>query len=92
MSIVEAVLKYCERERDEARKAAETERNQMCIAPNSYIAKEIKYQTALLHDIKRNQETLLFKIEQSTGKRQTKDNGKKNSPLSKLVGIIRQKG
>lgn len=42
---------FAERQRDEARKAMESEQNQVCIKPDSYIAKEIQYQTALLHEI-----------------------------------------
>jgi len=42
---------FAERQRDEARKAMKSERKQVCIKPDSYIAKEIQYQTALLHEI-----------------------------------------
>ncbi len=49
--IYEAVRKFAEDEKAEAEKALQTEENQVCIKPDSYIAKEIKYQTALLHQI-----------------------------------------
>ena len=66
--ISEAIEKFAQRERDEAEKACKEEKNQVSINPDSYIAKEIKYQTALIHgmqeemrllrnEIKRDRET-----------------------------------
>lgn len=49
--IKKVIADFFDRDRKEAEKAAETEKNQMSIDPNCYIAKEIKYQTALLHRI-----------------------------------------
>lgn len=49
MNIEEAIAEFAEREREEAEAAKEKERNQMCLDLESYMAKEIKYQTALLH-------------------------------------------
>ena len=51
MNINETIVEFAKREREEAEKAKENERNMASIDPESYIAKEIKYQTALLHAI-----------------------------------------
>ena len=51
MNINETIAEFAKREREEAEKAKENERNMASIDPESYIAKEIKYQTALLHAI-----------------------------------------
>lgn len=51
MNIQEAIVEFAKREREEAEKAKENERNIASIDPESYIAKEIKYQTTLLHAI-----------------------------------------
>lgn len=51
MSMTDKVAKFAEREREEAMKAKTKEKNQVCIDPESYIAKEIKYQTAIEHQI-----------------------------------------
>lgn len=45
------IAKFAERERQEAMKAKTDEKNLVCIDPDSYIAKEIKYQTAIEHQI-----------------------------------------
>lgn len=50
-TIEQMIADFAKREREEAAKAKETEENIVCIHPDSYIAKEIKYQTALLHEI-----------------------------------------
>ena len=84
--IEKAIVKFAEQEKREAEKAAEKESDQMCINPNSYIAKEIKYQTALLHQILNGQQKLTYEIAHKSN-----DNGKKNSPLSKLRLFIRRK-
>lgn len=49
--IEKAIADFFDRDRKEAEKAAANEKKQVSINPDSYIAKEIKYQTALLHDI-----------------------------------------
>ena len=51
MNINETIVEFAKREREEAEKVKENERNMASIDPESYIAKEIKYQTALLHAI-----------------------------------------
>lgn len=51
MNVYDEIEKFMARERAEAEKAKETEKNQVSIDPNSYIAKEIKYQTAMLHQM-----------------------------------------
>lgn len=50
-TIEKAIRRYEERERENAKEALDTENNIVCIDPYSYIAREIKYQTALLHEI-----------------------------------------
>lgn len=81
-SIYEEIEKFAERERAEAEKALQTEENQVCIKADSYVAKEIKYQTALLHQI-------LDKInELQYSKRK---GNKKCSPLFKLQKIFKCK-
>lgn len=50
-TIEKAIRRYVEREKENAKKALNTEKNIVCINPDSYIAREIKYQTALLHEI-----------------------------------------
>lgn len=49
-SVEQLIAEFMEKEKDEAAKAKESEKNIVCIDPDSYIAKEIKYQTALLHE------------------------------------------
>lgn len=45
------IAKYAKYEAEQAQKAIKREKDQVCINPDSYIAKEIKYQTTLLHRI-----------------------------------------
>lgn len=52
MNVCDEIEKFLAREKAEAEKAKESEKNQVSIDPDSYIAKEIKYQTAMLHQIK----------------------------------------
>ena len=52
MSVYDEIEKFLGREKAEAEKAKEAEKNQVSIDPDSYIAKEIKYQTAMLHQMK----------------------------------------
>lgn len=51
MNRTDEIAKFAEREREEAIKAKAEEKNLACIDPESYIAKEIKYQTAIEHQI-----------------------------------------
>ena len=51
MDIHEEITKFAKREREEAEKAKENEEKVVCVDPDSYIAKEIKYQTAIAHQI-----------------------------------------
>lgn len=51
MDIEKTIRRFAEIEREEAEKAKDNERNLICIDPDSYMAKEIKYQTALIHEI-----------------------------------------
>lgn len=78
--IYEEIRKFAEREKEEAKKAIQTEENQACIKADSYIAKEIKYQTALLHQI-------LHKLNETCCAE--KKGNKKCSPLFKLRKIFK---
>lgn len=49
--IYDAMAKFALREKQEAEKAAQEEKDTVSIAPDSYVAKEIKYQTAIAHQI-----------------------------------------
>lgn len=49
--IEKTIAEFAAREREAAEASKEKEENQACINPDSYMAKEIKYQTALLHQI-----------------------------------------
>ena len=81
-NIYEEVRKFAEREKEETKKALQEEENQVCIKADSYIAKEIKYQTALLHQIlNRLNETSL------SGKK----GNKRCSPFLKLRKILKGK-
>lgn len=51
MDIHNEIARFADRERKEAMKAKTEEKNLVCIDPDSYIAKEIKYQTAIAHQI-----------------------------------------
>ena len=51
MNRTDEIAKFAEREREGAIKAKAEEKNLECIDPESYIAKEIKYQTAIEHQI-----------------------------------------
>lgn len=50
MSIEEAIELFAKRERDEAEKE-KSKGKEVSISPDSYIVKELRYQTALLHRI-----------------------------------------
>lgn len=80
--IYEEIRKFAEREKEEAKEAIQTEENQVCIKADSYIAKEIKYQTALLHQIlNRLNETCCAE----------KKGNKRCSPFLKLRKIFKSK-
>lgn len=49
--IYDAMAKFALREKQEAEKAAQEEKDTVSIAPDSYVAKEIKYQAAIMHQI-----------------------------------------
>ena len=78
--IYEEIRKLNESEKKEAEKALQAEENQVCIKADSYIAKEIKYQTALLHEIL-NKLNELYCLE--------KKGNKKCSPFFKLRMIFK---
>lgn len=80
--IYEEIEKFIESEKVEAEKALQMEENQVCIKADSYIAKEIKYQTALLHEIL-NKLNDLYCLE--------KKGNKKCSPFSRLRKIFKCK-
>ena len=80
--IYEEIRKFAEGEKEEAEKALQTEENQVCIKADSYIAKEIKYQTALLHHIFNR----LNEISLSE-----KKGNKRCSPFFKLSKIFKSK-
>lgn len=75
----ENLRRFAEREREEAEKSKEKEKNQMCLDPNSYMAKEIKYQTALLHRILNEIQTV------------NKKNENRSPHFSKLKRLLRSK-
>lgn len=50
-NVYQMVVKFLRLDRDEAEKALRNEKKQVCIKSDSYMAKEIKYQTALLHEV-----------------------------------------
>lgn len=50
-NIYETISKFAKQERDEIKKEKRRRRRQVCIDPDSLVGKEIKYQTALLHEI-----------------------------------------
>lgn len=50
-NIYRMISKFAKNERDEVAKERKKRKMQVCIDPDSLIGKEIKYQTALLHEI-----------------------------------------
>lgn len=58
------IVHFLEEERREAEKACKKERFKVSINPNSYIAKEIKFQTALLKDIQWRLRNIEMRISQ----------------------------
>ncbi len=79
MNIEHKIAEFAKREKKEAEKSKEKEKNQVCINPDSYMAKEIKYQTALLHQILNELQTINEK------------NGNRSPHSSKLKRIFRSK-
>lgn len=81
-NINEGIRKFTEQEKKEAEKALKTEKNQVCIKADSYVAKEIKYQTALLHQIINSLNE--YSLSEKKG-------NKKRSPFCRLRKIIKRK-
>lgn len=50
--VTEAIARYEELKKKEIEDSRKKERHQVAIDPDSYIGREILYQTALLHEIK----------------------------------------
>lgn len=51
MEIEKKLAEFMERQMKEQKRARRKEKIQVCIKPDSYIGREIQYQTALLHEI-----------------------------------------
>lgn len=51
MEIEKRISEFMKRQVEEQKKAQRKEKIQVCINPDSYIGREIQYQTALLHEI-----------------------------------------
>lgn len=51
MEMREQIVIFADRERREAQAACEKEKNQVALNPDTYMAKEIKYQTSLLQQL-----------------------------------------
>lgn len=51
MEIERAISEFCKKQVEQEKTAMKKERVQVCIKPNSYMGREIQYQTALLHEI-----------------------------------------
>lgn len=81
MDIKKAIAEFADRERKEAETSKEKEKNQVCMNPDSYMAKEIKYQTALLHQI-------LNELQKQNA---SKRNGNRSPHSSKLKSFLRRK-
>ena len=52
LDVTEAIARYEELKKKEIEDSRKKERHQVAIDPDSYIGREIIYQTALLHEIK----------------------------------------
>ncbi len=70
--INEQISNFLDIERTAAQKAQSSEKNQVSINPNTYIAKEIMYQTALLQQISHEIGQLKFELEREKKNRQQK--------------------
>lgn len=66
MDIYEAISKYEKTKMEAMREAKNRELNQMNIDPDCYVAREIEYQTAILHEILEKLKFLERKIEVAT--------------------------
>ncbi len=53
MDIERKISEFLKKQQEQERASRKKEKVQVCIKPNSYIGKEIQYQTALLHEILR---------------------------------------
>lgn len=51
MDIEKSVSEFMRRQAEEERAVRKKEKYQVCIKPDSYIGREIMYQTALMHEI-----------------------------------------
>ena len=51
MEIEKKISEFMKKQVEEQKLAKRKEKVQVCIKPDSYIGKEIQYQTALLHEI-----------------------------------------
>lgn len=49
--IEKSIANFMKKQLEEQKRAKRKERKQVCIKPDSYIGREIQYQTALLHEI-----------------------------------------
>lgn len=70
--INEQISTFLDVERKSAQKALSQEKNQVSINPNTYIAKEIMYQTALLQQILHEIGQMKFELEREQKNRQHK--------------------
>lgn len=70
--INEQISTFLDIERTAAQKAQSQEKNQVSINPNTYIAKEIMYQTALLQQISHEIGQMKFELEREQKNRQHK--------------------
>ena len=81
--ISKAIEQFTRRERDEAEKACKEEKNQVSIDPGSYIAKEIKYQTVLMHRLQEEMFLLRNEIKKARGKRDIEEKLYCHGPIYK---------
>lgn len=51
MHMEERISEFMKKQMEEQKRTKKKEKIQICINPDSYIGKEIQYQTALLHEI-----------------------------------------
>ncbi len=76
MEIERKISEFLKKQMEQEKASRKKEKIQVCIKPNSYIGREIQYQTALLHEI-------LKEIKQSRGSAKTApDNQLEKTELS----------
>ena len=51
MNIEKSIAAFLKTQQDSQKRSKRKEKHQVCIKPDSYIGREIQYQTALLHEI-----------------------------------------